>query len=455
MSKTTDQTAARDPSIRLRVPERAQVVMNCGALDDLLPAEHQARVVWAVVCAQELSDFYAAVRAVAGSPGRDATDPRVLIALWLYATLDGVGSARELDRLCRECDPYKWLAGGISLNYHTLADFRVGRIGGGGDHAAAVGGSALDALLTRMVATLVDRGLVKVFRISQDGTRVRACAGASSFRREKRLNQLLEEAKAHVAELRSLLDDPERSAGLSAGQKAARERAARERQARVEAAIAALPRLKEKQAKLAKKVSEKDKKAGKLREPRASTTDDQARVMKMPDGGFRPAVNVQLAVDTESRAIVGVDVTSGGVDTGQAEPMRRQVQERTGREVKEHLMDGGYLVLDEIDKAQQEGVTLFVPPKPPRNKELRGSEFEPRPTDSQAVKDWRARMGSEAGKEIYKQRAATSETANAELKSRCGMTRLLVRGLDKARCVALWFALAYNVSHFAAALAVG
>jgi len=446
MSRTTTDNPRpdRDPSIRLRLPERMQAVIRYGALDDLLPPEHEARVVWAVVCAQDLSDFHAAVRAVAGSPGRDATDPRVLIALWLYATLDGVGSARELDRLCRECDPYKWLAGGVSLNYHTLADFRVGRIGGGGDHAAA-----LDGLLTRMVATLVGKGLVKVWRISQDGTRVRACAGASSFRREKRLAKLLEEAKKHVAELRALLDDPERSAGLSAQQKAARERAARERQARVEAAIAALPRLKEKQAKLAKKVSQKDKKAGKLKEPRASTTDDQARVMKMPDGGFRPAVNVQLAVDTDSRAIVGVDVTSSGVDTGQAEPMRRQVQERTGREVKEHLMDGGYLVFEEIDRATQEGVTVYCPPKPPRNPELRGSEYEPRPTDSQAVKDWRARMGSEEGKEVYKERAATSETANAELKSRCGVTRLLVRGLDKARCVALWFALAYNLSHFA------
>lgn len=446
MSETSDDKPRPlpDPSIRLRTPERSQVTIRYGALDDLLPPDHEARVVWDVVCAQDLSDFHAAVRAVAGSPGRDATDPRVLIALWLYATIDGVGSARELDRLCRESDPYKWLAGGLSLNHHTLSDFRVGR---GVDH-----GAALDALLTRVVATLVGRGLVTAWRISQDGTRVRACAGASSFRREKRLGKLLQEAQDHVAQLRSLLDDPAQSAGLSARQRAAKERAARERQARVEAAIAALPALKQKQEKLAKKVSQKDKKAGKLREPRASTTDDQARVMKMPDGGFRPAVNVQLAVDTESRAIVGVDVSSSGVDTGQAEPMRRQVQERTGQKVHEHLMDGGYLVLDEVDRAAEEGVTLFVPPKPPKNPELRGSEFEPRPTDSQAVRDWRARMGSEEGKAVYRERAATSETANAELKSRCGVTRLLVRGLDKARCVALWFALAYNLSHFAGAL---
>jgi transposase len=435
MSRPTDNH--RPDSIRLRLPQRTQTVIGYGSLDDLLAPEHEARVVWSVVDSLDLSAFYADVRAVAGSPGRDATDPRVLVSLWLYATLQGVGSARELDRLRREGDPYKWLCGGVSLNYHTLADFRV-------DH-----GAALDALLTRIVASLVDKGLVSVWRISQDGTRVRACAGASSFRRKGRLRGLLEQARRHVAELRSLIDDPERSAGLSARHKAARERAARERQERVEAAIAALPDLEAKQAKLARKVSQKDKKAGKLKEPRASTTDGQARVMKMPDGGFRPAVNVQLAVDTQSRAVVGVDVSSSGVDSGQAEPMRTQVERRTGQEVKEHLMDGGYLVLDEIDRATREGVTVYCPPKPPRNVELRGSEYEPRPSDTQAVKDWRARMGSQEGKEIYKQRAATSETVNADAKAHRGMTRLSVRGLDKARCVALWFALAYNLSHFA------
>jgi transposase len=427
--------------IRLSLPERRQTVIRYDALDDLLSPEHEARVVWSVVESLDLSEFHAAVRAVEGGPGRDATDPRVLIALWLYATIEGVGSARELDRLCEECDPYKWLAGGVPLNHHTLSDFRV-------DH-----GAALDALLSRVVATLVGKGLVRVWRISQDGTRVRACAGAGSFRRKDRLGVLLDRAKGHVAELRRLLDDPAQSAGLSARKRAAQERAARERRERVEAAVAALPQLEEKQKKLAKKVSQKDKKSGKLKEPRASTSDDQARVMKMSDGGFRPAVNVQLAVDTASRAVVGVDVTNGGVDTGQAEPMRRQVERRTGQKVHEHLMDGGYLVLDEVERAGQEGVSLFVPPKPPRNRDKRGSEYEPRPGDSDAVKAWRARMGSEAGKEIYKQRAATSETVNADAKAHRGLTRLSVRGLDKARCVALWFALAYNVMHFAKELA--
>jgi hypothetical protein len=163
----------------------------------------------------------------------------------------------------------------VSVNHHTLSDFRV-------DHAVA-----LDGLFTRVIASLVEKDVVKVYRISNDGTRVRACAGASSFRRQERLGTLLEQAEAHVAEMKALLDDPEASAGLSAKQKAARRRAARERRERVKAAIDQLPELQQKQEKLKKKVSQKDQAAGKIKEPRASTTDGEARVMKMGDGGFR------------------------------------------------------------------------------------------------------------------------------------------------------------------------
>jgi hypothetical protein len=296
----------------------------------------------------------------------------------------------------------------------------------------------------------VEKKLVKVYRISQDGTRVRACAGASSYRREERLGKLLEDAKQHVEELKTQLEDPEKSAGLSAKQKAARTRAARQRQQRVEQAIHRLPQLKKKQEKLAKKKSRKEKQ--KLKEPRASTTDAEATVMKMANGGFNPAVNVQFATDTESRAIVGVDVSGEGNDHHLAAPMREQVEQRTGQKVHEHLIDGGYLVMDEIEAAAEEDVTLYVPPKPPRNKAERGSEYEPRPGESQVIQDWRQRMGSEEGQEIYKQRASTSETVNGDLRTHRGMGPMLVRGLKKAKCVALWCALAYNVMHFAAAL---
>jgi len=426
-------------SVRLRVPDRTQVVMKIEAPDELIAAEHPARVVWQVVASMDLSAFHLPIKARAGVCGRDATDPRLLVSLWLYATIRGVGSARELARLCLESRPYQWLCGGVTVNHHLLSDFRV------------EDAEALDGLFTRSIASLVDKGLVTVKRISQDGTRTRACAGASSFRRNERLNELLEQARQQVAEVKALLEDPARSAGLSAKKKAARRRAARERQARVEQAIAALPELEKKQEKLAKKVAQKDK-AKKLKEPRASTTDAEATVMKMANGGFNPALNIQFAVDTASRAVVGVDVVNQGTDHHLSEPMRQQVQQRTGRKVQEQLVDGGYLVKEEVERAAAEGVTLYVPPKPPRNKEQRDDAYQPMPGESQMLTDWRARMGSEQGQAIYRQRAATSETVNADVKAHRGLDRLRVRGLTKAKCVALWLALAYNLMHFAPAL---
>jgi len=329
-----------------------------------------------------------------------------------------------------------WLCGQVTLNHHTLSDFRVGQ------------GAALDELFTQVIVSLVEKKLVSVHRISQDGTRVRACCGASSLRRSERLKLLLKQAREHVAQLKNLLDDPEQSAGLAAKKKAAMERAARERERRIEQAIAQLPELEARQQKLAKKVSAKEKANGKLKEPRASTTDAEARVMKMPDGGYRPAMNVQIATDTQSRAIVGLEVINAGVDTQQLEPMRKQVERRTGQKVNEHLADGGYLTFTDVDRAAEQNVTLFCPPKPPRDPEKYGSKYEPRKSDSEAVKQWRQRMGAEQSKEIYKERAATSETVNADLKTHRGLVQLTVRGVAKARCVALWCALAYNLMHF-------
>ena len=427
--------------VRLRKPDRSQVMMRMECGDELLPQSHQARVIWSVVQKLEVSAFCEPIKARDGVCGRDSTDPRLLISLWLYAATRGVGSARELNRLCTESKPYQWLCGGVSMNYHTLSDFRVG-------HA-----KALDELFTQVIASLVDQKLVKVSRISQDGTRVRACAGASSFRGEQRLDELLKQAKTHVEDLSKLLDDPEQSARLSARTKAARRRATRERVKRIDAAVGQLPEIKDRQKKAAAQAGngEYGKKLQKGR-PRVSTTDPDARVMKMGDGGFRPAVNLQLAVDTESRAIVGVEVTNAGSDKGLAEPMRGQVEQRTGQDVQEHLMDGGFLVMDEIDTAAEEGVTLFVPPTKPRDPEKLDQRYVPKPSDSDEQAKWRARMGTPEAQAIYKERASTIETANADLKIHRGLTRLLVRGKAKITCVALWCALAYNLLHFGGAM---
>jgi hypothetical protein len=360
----------------------------------------------------------------------------------LYACIRGIGSARELARRCEESAAFRWLCGGVTVNHRLLSDFR-------GDHAAA-----LDELFTQVIASLVDKELVSVSRVSQDGVRVRVSAGASSFRREERLQKLLAESKQHVEELGQQLESPESSAALSARQRAARQRAAKEKQQRLEQAIAQLPELKQKQAEAAQKAG-RGKRGQKIRdkEPRVSSSDAEARVLKMPNGGFNPAWNVQLATDTKSRAIVGVEVNHEGSDSaGLSQPMREQVEQRSGCAVKQHLLDGGYLRIQDIEYAHERGVELFVPPKPARTLLRQGRELEPKPGDSEAVLAWKRRMASAEGKEIYRQRAATSETVNADLRSYRGLTQFTVRGLAKAKCVALWCALAYNVMHFGAAL---
>jgi len=429
-------------AVRLRIPERRQVALEARCLDDAVGAGHAVRRVMAVVEKLEVSKFYEAIKAREGEAGRDATDPRLLIALWLYACIRGIGSARELARRCEEDAPFRWLCGGVTVNHRLLSDFRTG-------HAEAV-----DELFTQVIASLVDQEVVQVRRISQDGTRVRVSAGAGSFRREGRLEELLKRAAEHVAELRKQVEAPEQMAGLSARQKAASKRAAEEKEKRLQQAIAQLPELKRKQeVAAARKGNGKAGKKAREKELRASTTDPEARVMKMANGGFSPGFNVQLAADTESRAIVGVEVSNEGADcNGLSEPMRKQVEERSGKKVEEHLLDGGYLRNDDIEQAHREGTALFVPPKGARTPHRRGHELDPKPRDSEALLAWKQRMRSEEGKEIYKQRAATSETVNADLRTHRGLMPFTVRGMKKARCVALWCALAYNVMHFAGAL---
>jgi hypothetical protein len=315
------------------------------------------------------------------------------------------------------------LCGGVPVNYHTLNDFRVGHE------------KALDDLFTEVLAVLTHKGVVSVKRVSQDGTKVRANAGAGSFRKEGKLREHLAAAKAHVEAVKQLADDRT----VSAVQRAARERAAREREERITAALAELPKIQE------DKIRSRDKKSM-AKAPRASTTDPDARVMKMPDNGFRPAYNVQLAVDPGSRAIVGVDVVNARTDTKEAEALREQVERRTGQKVEEHLVDGGYVQKDRIEQAEARGTKMYAP-VPKARKDPRA--YEVKKTDGPGVAAWRQRMAGEEGKAIYSHRGSTVETVNADLKSFRGLSRMVVRGLNRVRCQVLWSALAYNLMHFA------
>ena len=405
---------------RLARAQRTQVEMRLAALDDLLPPDHLARVIWGLIEQIDLSAFYAPIRAVEGQAGHPAIDPAILIALWLYATAEGVGSARALDRLCTEHIAYQWLCGGVSVNYHTLADFRVAHE------------RALDECLTQHVAALMAEGLVSLERTAQDGVRIRASAGSGSFRRRERLEQFQTEAQARVEQLKA---QAQADGDLrSPRQQAAQERAGRERLKRVQQAVREMGELEQRRAKDHQKKSER-------KPPRVSTTDPEARVMKMPNGGYQPAYNGQLAVETGSGVIVGVDVTAQ-VDQGQIGPMLDQLAERYAEQPNEHLVDGGFVAHSDIETAADQGVAVYAPLPAPRAQDQ--DPTQPRVTDGPGVRAWRERMQTEVAKTIYKLRAQTVEWANAGLRQR-GLYQFEVRGRQKVRAVLLWFALLHNL----------
>jgi len=408
-------------SPRLRFANRDQAEMRVCALDSLILEDHPVRAVWAYVQELDLSELLVKIRAVEGGVGASATDPRILLSLWLYATLRGIGSARELDRRSRDDIAFQWICGGVSLNYHTLADFRVGH------------GDILDRLLTNSVAVLLDQELVSMERVAQDGMKVRANAGAASFRRRTRLEEFRDEAEAQLQILKKELEtDP---TVATRRQQAARQRAAQERAERVRRALEQLPEVE------ASNPSKDKEKA------RVSTTDPEARVMKMGDGGFRPAFNVQLATDTQTQIITGVDVTNSGGDQGKLAPMVEQHEERYQEKPQEFLVDGGFVKKEDIEKVEQGGTTVYAPVQASKDPER--DPHTPRPDDTPKVAQWRQRMASPQAKEIYKERASTAECVNAHARNR-GLYQFRVRGLAKVKAVVLLYALAHNLMRTAA-----
>ena len=439
--------------VRVLSPNRKQIELRPSDLESLLPEGHRARMVWGFVVGQDLTALYAGIKAIEGGAGRPAIAPEILYALWLFATLEGIGSGRKLEKLTRQHDAYRWICGGVQVNYHSLSDFR------------SQSGEALDGLLTENIASLMAAGVVKLKSVAQDGMRVRASAGAASFRREEKLQGYLETARAQVEALKKqVADDPGAEDRRS---NAARERVTKEREARIEAALNRLPEL----------AAIKQRQGKKGEDARASTTDADATVMKMGDGGFRPAYNIELGTDTASQIIVGVDVVTTGSDMAQMAPMVAQVVKRCGVAPENWLVDGGFPAHDQIDAVASQTRVIAPVPKPKATKETpkdkpgnppggagsgdAGETAAPapgesisappaadlhqrKPGDSQAVGDWRERMGTAEIKELYKERAATAECVNAQARNR-NIVLLPVRGLKKVKAVATLFALAHNL----------
>jgi transposase len=404
--------------LRLRRANREEVLRVPARLENLLPPDHPARQVWETVKSLDLSEFYADIQVDDGTPGAPATDPLILVAMWVYATSQGETCAREVADLCVNHLAYIWLCGGVSMNYHTLSDFRTQY------------GAALDKLMTQVVHRMRDAGLVEFEAHAQDGMRVRASAGAASFHREATLTQALEKALAQVKDLEQARATETRS--CTAREQVAQERAAQEQVERLTAALAELPAVRA------------VKPADERGDARVSSTDPEARVMKMADGGFRPAYNWEFVVDTARLVITGVEVVNAGSDKAQTLPMLAQDQQRCGRLPHDWLMDGGFVTLSVIEVAEVERRVRVLAPVPEPKDETR-DRYAPLPSDSPAVAAWRQRMGTDEAKDTYKLRAATVECVNAQARTSHGVYQVRVRGRAKVRGVALWVAITHNL----------
>jgi transposase len=411
-----------DPKVGARIleAERHQREMIGRCLDDVLPLGHRARAIWGMIGKMELSALYERIESRHSNAGASAIDPRITLALLVYATSVGEGSSHEIARQCVSDDAYRWLCGGVSVRQRHLSQFR------------AECGDIFHTLFTNLVAQLLKFGVCSLERVAQDGTRVRVDAGAASFRREESLEELKKVASKHLEDVLKEAADSK----FTKNRKKAIERAARDRLERIEKAI--------EQVVAIKKQGPKKDREGKPVEPRVSSTDPEARVMKMGDGGFRPAANIQFATTADkARIIVGVAVTNSGTDVAQAVPMMEVIENSYGKAPAELLADGGYVSEEVIEKLAEKEIKFYAPIKKAR--EGHRSNEEPRKKDSKAVAEWRARMQTEEAKVIYRQRAATAEIVHADGKGHRTLARVPLRSIDKAFSCACLFALTHNM----------
>ncbi len=418
---------------RVVVANRAQLSWDLINPDGWLAANHRARLVVGFVETLDLTVLYDKIEAREGTAGRPAADPAVLFALWFLATMDGVGSARELDRLTSQDLAYRWVACGVPVNYHGLADFRVA-------HA-----DVLDALLTETLAAFMAEGLFEANEIVVDGTKIKASAGKSSYKRALRLDEAEAKAKARVVALKAEVEaDP---AASSKRRQAARARGLSQTQERIEKARAKLAEI---EAEKAKRAERSPKEIAEQTEARASLTDPQARRMRCADGAVRASYNVQIAATTDHGFVTAIMATDRRNDSDLVRPMVEESEQRLGRPIKRVLADTGFAQVDDIaalSSRPEAPVGVYI--HPPRDR----TDVKPatllrrqkqREGEPQTIKDWRQRMTSNEAEAVMKKRGRI-ERVNASFKNR-GFGTLLVRGLAKVQAIGLWHALAHNLS---------
>lgn len=416
-------------SARYQEAERGQLRWDMIDLESLLPSEHRVRVVWAYVCGLDLSGFYARIGAREGEPGRPPPDPKILLALWLYASLEGVGSARQLDRLCERDIAYRWLCGGVGMNYHGLSDFRF-------DHA-----DLLDQLLSESLTALMAEGLMAVDEIAIDGTKVKASAGKGSLRGEETLAALEEVARRRVARLKA---EGESDPGASERRRqAAQRRAAEDIAHRAEKARRTAEKLRAEKEERAKSHKKDEAKKG---QRRVSLTDPEARLMRFADGAMRLAYNIQLAVAPASGLILAAQTTDRRNDKGLAGLLLGQIERRLNGLPQRLLVDTGYATRKDMVGLATQRIEVYTPVPPDKadaTPESQRKRAWRRRREPEAIKAWRERMDSDAGQAIYRRRSRI-ETANGILKGR-GLGIMRVRSMAKVTSVVLLQVLAHNL----------
>lgn len=477
---------------RLKPINRKQMMFRVVDVEELVPEDHEVRAIWELVGRLDLSRYYEGIEAVEGAAGRSATDPQLLVSLWIYAYSKGISSAREISRLCEKDPAYQWLTGMQSVNYHTLSDFRVAHK------------EAMDELFTQVLGLMSMEGLISLERVMHDGSKVKAYASGDTFRREERIRAHLELARQQVEQM----GDPCSEEEVGARVAKARQRAVREREQRLGLALEELEKLR------ASKSSKEEK-----HRARVSITDPEARIMKQPDGGYAPSYNVQISTDATETVIVGVGVSQSGSDYGELVPAEQRVQENLGRDPDHMVVDGGFVSRENILAMIEKGVDLIGPMgdrtgqsvgqmnrrgvdkafraeafnydaasdtyRCPQGKILTyegkeqrigrtnykyrargtdcaGCSFKHRccpqsgargraivrGEDAAEVSAFMAKMETAEAKEIYRERGAVAEFPIAWIKSKIGLRQFGLRGLLKAGIEALWACLTYNIKQW-------
>ena len=411
-------------------PIRNQVEFQISSLDSLVPTNHKVRNVWEFVASMDCKPCFQNLKSFKGSDGRSSTSPLVLLALWIYSIMDGNLSARKLETLCKEHIAYKWIAGGVPINRTTLSEFRT------------LNPLIFEDLLTNTIAVMLQVGLINDTDFAQDGTKIKANAGYNSYRKEKTLELTKQNIKTYIAELKA---DYENSYDKSKQNR--KLRIAKERLERVEDALKILESEKEVRIENGNNngspPSQED-----LDAMRASKTDPRARKMKMGDGGYRLAYNIQLATGMTSRVIFGVDVVTT-LDQGTSPYMMARVHNRLKTlgmvPPKSWIADAAYSAKHDVEMSEKTfpNCLYYAPPKTRKN-------IDPKKhlkRDSKAIKKWRDLIGTAQVKILYKLRCSTAEFSNAQMKKR-GFRELMVRGIEKVKSSTILNAIVQNIERF-------